>query len=244
MNGWLAVDKPSGMTSREVVNAVQNWFPRRTKVGHTGTLDPRATGLLVICIGEATKLADTVQSMGKRYWSRIRLGATSDTDDADGAIVETASATPPDEAAVRAAIPAFIGSILQLPPIYSALKVGGKRAHKLARRGIDPKLEPRTVRVDAIRFLSYDWPYLELEIDCGKGTYVRSIARDLGAIFGVGGLVQELRRTRVGPFVVEEAIPLESSRHAAVAALQPLERSSLYIERGDSIRFVSPTRQF
>ena len=113
MNGWLSVDKPSGMTSREVVNAVQNWFPRRTKIGHTGTLDPRATGLLVICIGEATKLADTVQSMGKSYWSRIRLGATSDTDDADGAIVETASATPPDEASVRAAIPAFIGSILQ-----------------------------------------------------------------------------------------------------------------------------------
>ena len=223
MNGFLVVDKPGGMTSRDAVNRVQLWFPRRTKIGHTGTLDPLATGVLVLCIGGATKLADRVQATPKRYETRIRLGATSDTDDADGAVVETVVTAIPTREAVEAALPAFVGLIEQLPPQYSALKVEGRRAYDLARSGAAVALRPRPVRVDAILVRDYGWPWLDLSIDCGKGTYIRSIARDLGAALGVGGIVQALRRTRVGPFQVEKAITLDSSPAQARAALVPVE---------------------
>lgn len=211
MNGLLVIDKPAGMTSRDVVNRVQQWFPRGTKVGHTGTLDPLATGVLVICVGAATKLADVVQAMGKTYRSQFRLGATSDTDDADGTVTLVRDAVPPTEEAVRAALARFVGVVEQLPPAYSALKVAGRRAHDLARRGEAVELKPRPVRIDAVRLLDYEWPFVEVEVDCGKGTYIRSIARDLGAKLGCGGLVATLRRTRVGPFTAEQAIGLELS---------------------------------
>src|SRR5919205_1116187 len=132
MNGLLVIDKPGGMTSRDVVNRVQRWFPRKTKIGHTGTLDPLATGVLVVCVGAATRLADLVQGMGKSYRSRFRLGATSDTDDADGSITVLPAAASPTEEAVRTALGSFVGEILQVPPAYSALKVGGRRSHDLA----------------------------------------------------------------------------------------------------------------
>lgn len=209
MNGLLVIDKPTGMTSRDVVNRVQQWFPRGTKVGHTGTLDPLATGVLVVCVGAATKLADVVQAMGKTYRSQFRLGATSDTDDADGAVTLVTDATPPTEEAVRTALAGFVGVVEQLPPAYSALKVAGRRAHDLARRGEAVELKPRPVRIDAVRLLGYAWPFVEVEVDCGKGTYIRSIARDLGEKLGVGGLVASLRRTRVGPFTAEQAIGLD-----------------------------------
>lgn len=209
MNGLLVIDKPAGMTSRDVVNRVQQWFPRGTKVGHTGTLDPLATGVLVICVGSATKLADVVQAMGKTYRSQFRLGATSDTDDADGTVTLVPNAVSPSEELVRTALAGFVGVVEQLPPAYSALKVAGRRAHDLARRGEAVELKPRPVRIDAVRLLGYEWPFVEVEVDCGKGTYIRSIARDLGAKLGVGGLVATLRRTRVGPFHVEQGIGLE-----------------------------------
>src|SRR5882757_6963028 len=126
MNGLLVIDKPAGITSRDVVNVVQKWFPRKTKIGHTGTLDPLATGVLVVCIGAATRLADYVQAMGKSYASRFRLGARSDTDDADGAVTETPTATAPTREQIDAALVAFVGSIEQTPPAVSALKVGGR----------------------------------------------------------------------------------------------------------------------
>lgn len=223
MNGFLVVDKPAGMTSRDVVNRAQFWFPRRTKIGHTGTLDPLATGVLVLCVGAATKLADRVQAMPKQYETRIRLGATSNTDDADGVIAESTATSIPTLASVEAALPAFVGNIQQLPPQFSALKVQGQRAYDLARRGTEVALPARPVRVDSIVMQRYEWPWVDLMIDCGKGTYIRSIARDLGAVLGVGGLVQTLRRTRVGPFAADGGIKLDAPANEAKAALLPVE---------------------
>lgn len=221
MDGVLVVDKPGGMTSRDVVDAVQRWFPRRTRIGHTGTLDPLATGVLVLCVGAATKVADRIQALGKTYETRIRLGATSDTDDADGTITATPDTTPCSEADIRANLPAFVGEIQQLPPPYSALKVNGRRAYALARKGKPVNLIPRPVTVTDIQLLRFAWPYLDLRIDCGKGTYIRSIARDLGAALGVGGMVQTLRRTRVGPYLAEHGIGLDASVAQAWARVQP-----------------------
>jgi tRNA pseudouridine55 synthase len=209
MNGLLVIDKPGGMTSRDAVNRVQRWFPRKTKIGHTGTLDPLATGVLVVCIGQATRLADYVQAMGKSYASRFRLGATSTSDDADGTVTETPNAVAPSREQIDAALTRFIGVIEQVPPAVSALKIEGQRAHDLVRKGAQVKLAARPVRIDAIRVTHYEWPYLDVEVDCGKGTYIRSIARDLGAALGCGGLVQTLRRTKVGRYLVEDAISLD-----------------------------------
>ena len=209
MNGLLVIDKPGGMTSRDAVNRVQKWFPKKTKIGHTGTLDPLATGVLVVCVGQATRLADYVQAMGKSYASRFRLGATSATDDADGEITETPNARIPTREEIESALSRFVGVIEQVPPAVSALKVEGRRAHDLVRQGAEVKLAARPVRIEAIRVTGYEWPWLDVEVDCGKGTYIRSIARDLGAALGCGGLVQTLRRTRVGPFTTEQGVGLE-----------------------------------
>ncbi|MFO0847799.1 MAG: tRNA pseudouridine(55) synthase TruB [Gemmataceae bacterium] len=233
MNGFLVIDKPGGMTSRDVVNRVQRWFPRGTKVGHTGTLDPLATGVLVLCVGAATRLADIVQGMGKSYTSRFRLGATSDTDDADGAVTEAAGVTPPTEEQVRAALAGFVGTIEQLPPAYSALKVNGRRAHELARRGDAVPLAARPVRVDAIRLQAYEWPFADVEVDCGKGTYIRSLARDVGTRLGVGGLVQTLRRTRVGPFTAEQGVGLDATPEEARMKLLPMATAVQGMTRDD-----------
>jgi tRNA pseudouridine55 synthase len=242
MNGLLVIDKPGGMTSRDVVNRVQRWFPRKTKIGHTGTLDPLATGVLVVCVGAATRLADFVQAMGKTYRSRFRLGATSTTDDADGVVTENPSAVPPTREQVEAAIPSFLGTVEQVPPAFSALKLGGERAHDLARQGKEVQLAARPVRIDAIRVLGYDWPFLDVEIDCGKGTYIRSIARDLGAKLGCGGMVETLRRTRIGPFTAEQGVALEVSPEEAKAKLLPLsaavgELPRVFLEQDEARRF-------
>ncbi|VTR96493.1 trna pseudouridine synthase b : tRNA pseudouridine synthase B OS=Planctomyces brasiliensis (strain ATCC 49424 / DSM 5305 / JCM 21570 / NBRC 103401 / IFAM 1448) GN=truB PE=3 SV=1: TruB_N: TruB-C_2 [Gemmata massiliana] len=210
MNGLLVIDKPGGMTSRDAVNRVQRWFPRKTKIGHTGTLDPLATGVLVVCIGAATRLADYVQAMGKSYSSRFRFGATSTTDDADGEVTETPNAPVPTREQIDAALAAFVGNVEQVPPAVSALKLDGVRAHELVRRGLGPKLNARVVSIYAIRVTGFAWPHLDVEVDCGKGTYIRSIARDLGDVLGCGGLVQTLRRTRVGPFRVEQGMSLDA----------------------------------
>ncbi len=225
MDGILVIDKPGGMTSRDVVNRVQRWFPRRTKIGHTGTLDPLATGVLVVCIGAATRLADHVQAMPKSYASRFRLGAASSTDDADGEVVVHSDVVPPSSESVAAALAAFIGPIDQVPPAFSALKLHGKRAHELARKGEEVRLEARPVRIDAVRMIAYEWPLLDVEIDCGKGTYIRSIARDLGAALGCGGMVETLRRTRIGPFRAEDGVTLEIDPAEARRSLRPMEEA-------------------
>jgi tRNA pseudouridine55 synthase len=211
------------MTSRDAVNRVQKWFPRGTRIGHTGTLDPLATGVLVVCVGAATRLADYVQAMGKTYSSRFRLGATSTSDDADGVVAEKADVETPGRERVEVALGTFVGTIEQVPPAVSALKVAGERAHDLARQGRVVELAARPVRIDAIRLVGYEWPFVDVEVDCGKGTYIRSIARDLGVKLGVGGLVQTLRRTRVGPFTAGEGIGVEE--RPAVLPLLPMVRA-------------------
>jgi tRNA pseudouridine55 synthase len=221
MHGLLVLDKPRGRTSRDTLNRAKSWFPRKTKLGHTGTLDPLATGVLVVCVGSATRLAEFVQAMGKSYDARIRLGATSSTDDADGDVQVNETAVPPSRTAIDDVLKDFVGTIEQLPPSISALMVGGHRAHELARKGKDVPLIARPVVVESLRVLNYEWPFLDVSIDCGKGTYIRSIARDLGEKLGVGGLVQTLRRTRVGPFRAEDGVGLEASTEEVRAKLQP-----------------------
>jgi tRNA pseudouridine55 synthase len=222
IHGLLVLDKPGGLTSRDALDRALSWFPRGTRAGHTGTLDPLATGVLVVCLGNATRLTEYVQDMGKTYRAGVHLGARSDTDDADGTVAPVDVAVPPDRAAVEEALRGFVGAIEQVPPTYSAAKVSGRRAYELARRGHEVALVARRVRIDGIDILAYNYPHLEIEVRCGKGTYIRSLARDLGERLGCGGYVVTLRRTRVGPFRVEEAVPLDADAAAAQASLRPV----------------------
>jgi len=216
------IDKPGGMTSRAAVDRAQGWFPRGTRIGHTGTLDPLATGVLVLCVGVATRLGEYVQRMEKVYRAGIRLGARSDTDDADGIVTPAAVTTPPDRERVAEALRTFIGEIDQVPPAYSAAKVTGRRAYALARRGDDVQLAPRNVEIYEIMLRDYDYPRLEIEVRCGKGTYIRSLARDLGERLGCGGLIQTLCRVRVGRFSVDDAVSLDVDADTARRRLLPL----------------------
>jgi len=208
-HGILVVDKPSGMTSRSVVDVIARAVPY-AKVGHSGTLDPLASGILIICVGAATRLVEAVQRFSKGYRTVIHLGARSDTLDADGRIEALASPPIPSAAEIARVLPSLSGRALQQPPDYSALKVKGKRAYDLARAGHQVELAPRLVRIDLIEVLSYEWPRLALEIECASGTYIRSIARDAGDLLGCGGYVETLVRTRVGPFSLEAAVSLEA----------------------------------
>lgn len=223
LNGLLVLDKPRGITSRAAVDRAQSWFPRGTRIGHTGTLDPLATGVLVLTIGVATRLSEYVQRMQKTYRTTIRLGARSDTDDADGVVTPVAGAVAPELEEVGCAISAFTGTIAQVPPAFSAAKVRGRRAYDMARGGEEVALRPRDVTIYRIDVLSYAWPDLELEVHCGKGTYIRSLARDLGERLGCGGHVIVLRRTSVGPFSAQQGLPLDTDPAAARARLLPVE---------------------
>jgi tRNA pseudouridine55 synthase len=218
INGLLNINKPRGLTSRDVVDrVVRTW--RSKRAGHAGTLDPLATGVLIVCVGSATRLVEYVQRMRKTYRTTIRLGARSDTYDADGRIVEATAPTVPGEAAVRQALATQVGTIAQHPPAFSALKVAGQRAYNLARKGRDVVLAARPVTIHRIDLLAYAWPALELEVECGSGTYIRSIAHDLGEALGCGGLVEVLVRTRIGPFSLADAIDLSRLEGALLADL-------------------------
>jgi tRNA pseudouridine55 synthase len=222
IDGFLVIDKPTGMTSRDVVNRAQRWFPPGTRIGHTGTLDPLATGVLVLGVGVATRLTEYVQRMSKVYSAGIMLGAVSDTDDADGQITPTADATLPTETAVRQALAAFVGTIDQVPPAYSAAKVTGRRAYDLARKGKEVSLSPRPVTIHAIDVAAFAYPHLEIVVHCGKGTYIRSLARDLGRQLGCGGYITALRRTQVGCFHEADALPLDADPEYARQRLRPI----------------------
>jgi tRNA pseudouridine55 synthase len=205
ITGILNLNKPSGVTSRDVVDRVARMLPE-VKVGHAGTLDPLASGVLVVCIGSTTRLIESIQRMAKSYRTVVRLGAQSDTLDADGRIIETDDPHVPTEEEVRQAIAAQVGEIAQIPPQFSALKSGGKRAYELARAGKVAQLAPRLVRIDHIKLKDFKWPFLALDVTCGGGTYIRSIARDVGSALACGGLVESLVRTRIGPFDLEGAL--------------------------------------
>ena len=220
-HGLLNLHKPIGVTSRNIVNQVAREL-RKIKVGHAGTLDPIASGVLIVCVGSATRLIEYVQRMKKTYRATIRLGATSDTLDADGTIVESSDLPVPTSAQVRDALSTQVGTILQMPPQFSALKVQGVRAYELARAGREADLAPRTVTIYRIDLLSYECPFLAIEVECGGGTYIRSIARDLGDALGCGGLISSLTRTAIGPFTLTDAIdPNELSHEAIRSALLP-----------------------
>lgn len=239
-SGLLLIDKPLGRTSMDVCRAVRRRLvlagaPKRVKVGHAGTLDPLATGLLIILVGKSTRLCDTLMQGTKVYIADVDLSATTTTDDREGARTEVvfdaerlrctqtggggaegdseepprfrpaARAAPPSLADLRAACDQFTGVIHQTPPAFSAMKVGGRRAYALARKGVDVQLAPRPIRIDSITIDDYTWPIARLTIVCGKGTYIRSLARDLGAALGVGGTLGALRRTRIGDFDIAQA---------------------------------------
>jgi tRNA pseudouridine55 synthase len=203
--GLLVVDKPLGWSSMDVVRHVRRATGVR-KVGHAGTLDPLATGVVIACIGAATKAVPRLMGMTKIYEAEVDLSAFTTTDDREGPREEVAVAAVPDEAALRAAIAGFVGLIEQVPPAFSAVHVDGQRAYKMARRGEDVVLKPRTVRIDAIELLGYAWPIARLRITCGQGTYIRSLARDLGKALGTGGHLASLRRTAVGAYTLAMAV--------------------------------------
>jgi tRNA pseudouridine55 synthase len=202
------------------------------KVGHAGTLDPLARGILIVCVGPATRLTEVLQHMGKSYRTLIRLGARSDTLDADGVIQSEASPRVPSLQEIQEALIPLRGRVEQMPPEHSALKIKGRRAYDLARSGRTVDLAPRVVQIDRIAVLAYGWPELELEIDCSKGTYIRSIARDVGEALGCGGYVQSLVRTRIGPFTIEEAIdPLSLSADSIGRLLRPAADAVAHLPR-------------
>lgn len=207
MFALLNIHKPAGMTSRDVVNHVQR-LVRPVKVGHAGTLDPLATGVLVVCLGQATRLTEYVQQMPKRYHGTFLLGRESNTEDVEGNVVELDNPPRPTREQIEAVLPQFIGEIEQRPPAYSALKVGGRRAYDLARRGEQVELAPRKINVNAIRIVGYEYPELQLDIECGSGTYVRSLGRDLAAALGTGAVMSALVRTAIGDFRLADACRL------------------------------------
>ena len=228
VSGWLVVDKPAGITSTAVVNKVK-WAFQAQKAGHAGTLDPAATGVLAVALGEATKTVAHITDALKCYRFMVRLGASTTTDDAEGTVLETRDARPTDDAILDALAP-FRGQIDQVPPQFSAVKVDGERAYDLAREGEQMDLAARPLWVDSLTMLARpDADHVELEMVCGKGGYVRSIARDLGAALGCLGHVAWLRREWSGPFDAHEGVSLEDIDRLARtddidALLLPLER--------------------
>lgn len=207
--GILAIDKPAGPTSHDVVDAVRRTLGLR-RVGHFGTLDPFASGLLVLGIGPATRLAPFCVAHSKTYRATVRLGATSDTDDSSGVVREARVDAIPGRSSVEAACAAWVGSVLQVPPAYSAKHVGGRRAYARARAGETVTLDAVRVEVESIEIERYAFPDLEILVRCGPGTYVRALARDLGEELGTGGLCEALRRLASGAFMVEEAVAWSS----------------------------------
>lgn len=223
VHGWLVLDKPAGITSTQAVGAVRRIFDAR-KAGHAGTLDPLATGILPIALGEATKTVPYAVEGEKDYRFTVRWGAETDTDDAEGRTAST-SGVRPERASVEALLPRFIGEILQTPPAFSAVKIDGERAYDLARAGQPVELEARPVHVGVLTLR--DWPDRDtaiFEAKCGKGTYVRALARDMGRALGCLGHVVALRRTRVASFVEAQAVTMEVLLAAADEGEEALRR--------------------
>jgi tRNA pseudouridine55 synthase len=207
-SGLVVVDKPTGMTSHDVVARVRRLAGTR-KVGHAGTLDPMATGVLVLGVGRATRLLGHLLLTDKAYDATIRIGATTTTDDAEGEVLETCPTEGVQTEDVTAALAAMVGEIDQVPSTVSAIKVDGRRAYARVRAGEQVELRPRRVRIDELRVRRLELPDVDVAVRCSSGTYVRAIARDLGAALGVGGHLTALRRTAVGPFTLEAASTLE-----------------------------------
>ena len=211
--GVLPVEKGPGVTSFQVVAHLRRVL-RAPRVGHGGTLDPAATGLLPILIGEATKLTPYLVDLDKEYVATVRLGVTTESQDLSGAVLETRPVPPLDAAAIEAALAPLVGVIRQVPPMFSALHRGGKRLYELARQGVEVDREPREVTVHSIRLVSVSLPDFVIHVRCGKGTYVRTLAADVGAALGCGAALAGLVRTRVGPYALPSAVTWDEVRQA------------------------------
>ena len=222
LNGILLLDKPSGMTSHDAVQQIRK-MTRQRRVGHTGTLDPLATGLLVICIGNATKVARFISEMDKTYQAQVCLGRSSETFDSEGVTEEQSAAEVPEfgRAELEEVLSEFTGLISQKVPAYSAVRVDGKRLYKLARGGVAVETPEREIEIKDIKLRSYDLPYLELEVTCSKGTYVRSLAHEIGSRLGCGGYLSQLRRTQVGELTLDRALTLEQAgEHSSAGTME------------------------
>ncbi len=225
MTGLVNCNKPCGLTSRDVVNRVQR-IVRPAKVGHAGTLDPLASGVLVVCLGGATRLIEYVQRMPKRYRGVFLLGRSSPSDDTE--LEPTLLDNPPEPSRqeIAGVLPSFLGKISQRPPLYSAIKIAGQKAYDIARRGESVELAAREIEIHALEIIAYDYPRLELDITCGSGTYVRALGRDLAERLGTAAVMSGLVRTAIGGFRLEEAIEVEGlTAERLAASLLPAERA-------------------
>ncbi len=220
MNGLLLVDKPAGWTSHDVVAKLRGILKIRA-IGHAGTLDPFATGLLVLGIGKGTKALTALVGVDKEYEAVIRLGATSDTFDKEGTVIPAEAGIQPSLADVERALDQFRGGYEQLAPLHSAKKIGGKKLYDLARAGkaTEDMRPKKQVKIDEITVLDYSWPDLSIKVKCGSGTYIRSLADDIGRALGVGGYCLELRRTKVGELDVKDATTIEKAGPEAIISL-------------------------
>ena len=210
LNGLLIINKPKTWTSFDVVAKIRKQLNIK-KVGHTGTLDPMATGVLVLCLGKATKLAQKLTGLDKEYVAEITLGARSNTDDAEGEIVKNLDAEEKNKSEIETTLKQFEGVIQQIPPKFSAKKINGKRAYHLARKGKEVELKPVEVSIKKIELLDYKWPLLKIRVECGKGTYIRSLARDIGEKLETGAYLSELERTKVGEYNITQAKKIEEA---------------------------------
>lgn len=226
MNGIILVDKPKGWTSFDVVGKIRYMVQhseyntsnkKRFPTGHTGTLDPLATGLLVVLLGTYTKQAMSLTKLDKTYEVTMELGKTSTTGDAEGALTDV-SDTQPTKEVVEAALHTFVGDIMQVPPAFSAIKINGQRAYKLARNGKAPELKARPVHIEQITLTDYTYPFVQFTVEVSSGTYIRSLVEDLGKVLQTGAYMSDLRRTKVGEFDIKDAIQMDGLTPEKVAA--------------------------
>jgi tRNA pseudouridine55 synthase len=232
VDGWIVLDKPTGVTSTHALAIIKR-LTKADKAGHAGTLDPLASGILPLAFGEATKTVPYVMDGEKAYRFTVTWGAETNTDDSDGEIVNS-SANRPTEAEIKAILPGFMGVIMQTPPQFSALKIQGERAYDLARDGEVVKLEPREVEITALSLVARTEDTATFEAECGKGTYVRALARDFGRLLGCFGHITALRRTKVGPFIEAESVTIDDLKAAGEEGPQALDLKALIqpVERG------------
>lgn len=229
LHGVLVVDKSRGMTSHDVVARVRRLLGER-RVGHGGTLDPAAEGVLPVAVGAATRLIQQVQASQKQYLAHIVLGIETDSADIEGRLIAAPRADVPDREAVESALVRFVGTIVQIPPVFSAVKVGGEALHRRARRGEEVEVPARTVTIHQVKLIAYQFPDLVVDVICGSGTYIRSLARDLGQALGTAAYLHYLLRVRTGPFDLSQSWTLETLE----AGLRP-ETWSLYALHPDAV---------
>jgi tRNA pseudouridine55 synthase len=229
MDGVLNIHKPPRLTSHDVVQRVRGVLGEK-RIGHTGTLDPLATGVLVLCVGRATRIAQYLEAGEKEYQAVMRLGITTDTLDADGRVLETRSYAPPDRETIIQAAQRFTGSIMQQPPVYSAIKVAGVPSYRRAREGTAVTLSPRPVNIYHIGVTAYSDPFVSLTVRCSKGVYIRTLCADIGEALGMGAHMTSLVRTRSGRFAIEQSVSLDQLQELAASqsreqALIPLSEA-------------------